>query len=85
MISEIQKTIKRYADKTRREVKKAILCGGGVLPPGVKEYFERELKMPTELGNPFARISYSEELEPALASVKPQFSSSIGAALKFFK
>ncbi len=85
IISEIQKAIKRYSDKTRREVKRVVLCGGGVIPPGIKEYFERELKMPTEIGNPFSGVSYAQDLEPALASIRSQFSSSVGAALKLFK
>ncbi|HCI05650.1 TPA: hypothetical protein DEX28_02790 [Patescibacteria group bacterium] len=85
IISEIQKTMKRYADKNRREVKKAVLCGGGVLPPGIREYFERELKMKTELGNPFAKVSYPTSLEPVLKSINSQFSSCVGVALKLFK
>lgn len=85
IISEIQKTIKRYGEKTRRDVKKVVLCGGGIEPPGIKEYIERELKLPTEIGNPFGYVSYSSEIEPALSSIKPQFSSSVGVALKIFK
>lgn len=84
IVSEIQKTSKRYLEKTKREVKRVVLCGGGVIPPGVKEYFERELKMPTELADPFSNLSYSSDLEPALKLVKPQFSSSIGSGLKLF-
>ncbi|MEW5805611.1 MAG: type IV pilus assembly protein PilM [Patescibacteria group bacterium] len=85
IISEIKKLSSRYTDKTRREVKKAILCGGGALPPGIKDYFQKELGMPVELGNPFARVSYAPDLEPVLKEIKAQFSPAVGAGLKVLK
>lgn len=85
IINEVKKLGARYAEKTRREIKRAILCGGGAMPPGIKDYFQKELGVPTELGNPFARVNYSPELEPLIRELRTQFSSAVGAGLKVFK
>lgn len=85
IISEAQKLMKRYSEKTRREVRRVILCGGGAMPPGIKDYFGREFKLPIEMANPFESISYKVELEPVLRTINPQLTSAVGAALKLFK
>lgn len=85
IISEAQKLMKRYSEKTRREVRRVILCGGGAMPPGIKDYFGREFKLPIEMANPFESISYKVELEPVLRTINPQLTSAVGAGLKLFK
>ncbi len=85
VIGEVQKLMKRYLERTRREIKKAVLTGGAVLPPGIRDYFEQELHIPTVLGDPFSSVSYNRMLEPVLKETGNSYSVALGAALKGFK
>jgi len=85
VINEVKKMMRRYMDHTRRDIKKAVLTGGAVLPPGIKEYFAKELGIDTLLGNPFANVSYNHMLEPIIKESGNEYSVALGAALKGFK
>jgi len=85
VINEVKKMMRRYMDHTRRDIKKAVLTGGAVLPPGIKEYFAKELGIDTLLGNPFAHVSYNHMLEPIIKESGNEYSVALGAALKGFK
>ncbi len=85
VISEVQKLMKRYTDRTHREVKKVVLTGGAVLPPGIREYFEQELHVSTVLGDPFSNVTYNQMLAPVLKETGNSYSVALGAALKGFK
>ena len=85
VINEVKKMMRRYMDHTRRDIKKAVLTGCAVLPPGIKEYFAKELGIDTLLGNPFAHVSYNHMLEPIIKESGNEYSVALGAALKGFK
>ena len=84
IINEVSKVKQRYFDKNRREVKRVILTGGGVLPPGISDYFSKELGLETFFGNPLSKINYNPQLEPAIRDIGNTLSVALGAALKEF-
>lgn len=84
VIQEVQKVKQRYFEKNRREVRRAIVTGGGILPPGIKDYIGKELGIETQFGNPFERISYDSSLEPAVKDIGNILSVSLGIALREF-
>jgi len=84
VIHEVQKVKQRYFDKNRREVKRVIITGGGILPPGIKDYIGKELGIETIFGNPFQRVSYDPGLEPVVRDIGNTFSVALGIALREF-
>ena len=73
-----------YYNQSSREIKKIILSGGGVLPYGIKDYFQKEFNLETQLANPFLRIKYDSILYPVIQKSGASFSIASGAALKGF-
>lgn len=61
-----------------------VLSGGSALIPGLAPFFSRELKLPVELFNPFARIKVSPDLfdREDLNRVAPQAVTALGLALR---
>jgi type IV pilus assembly protein PilM len=84
VIHEVQKVKQRYFEKNRREVKRAILTGGGILPPGIKDYIGQELGIETVFGSPFQKISYDPGLEPIVKDIGSTLSAALGIALRDF-
>jgi type IV pilus assembly protein PilM len=84
VVQEVQKVKQRYFEKNRREIRRAVLTGGGILPPGIKDYIGKELGIETVLGNPFQRISYDSGLEPVVRDIGNILSVSLGIALREF-
>jgi type IV pilus assembly protein PilM len=84
VVSEVNKVRQRYVDKTRREIKRVILTGAGILPPGIRDYFAQELQLETIMGNSFSRVSYDLELKPLERELCGYLSVAIGAGLKHF-
>lgn len=81
IINETKRTKNKYEQSFGSEIKKIILCGGGSMLLGAEKYFQRELKLPVEIGNPFAKIKYSSNLEPLTRQLAPIFSVAIGLAI----
>ena len=63
---------------------KVVLSGGSALIPGLAPFFARELKLPVELFNPFARLKVSPDLfdREDLKRVAPQAATALGLALR---
>ena len=63
---------------------KVVLSGGSALIPGLAAFFSRELKLPVELFNPFARIKVNPDLfdREDLGRVAPQAVTALGLALR---
>lgn len=84
IIEEINYSVQFYKNQTGREIEKIILSGGSSYLPKLDEYFSKVLNLKIVIGNPWKRISYPTEIEPALLEVAPRFSVAIGSALRPF-
>jgi len=63
---------------------KVILSGGGVVMPGLLEYFAQNLDIPIEIANPFIDISAPLSLGETLKKIGPALSIAAGMALRGF-
>jgi type IV pilus assembly protein PilM len=71
-----------YKNEGEQRVDGVILSGGTAGLLGIDKYFSDILKIKTIVGNPLGRIEYEKKLDAALSKITPQFSVSIGLALK---
>jgi len=89
ILHEIRYTLDLYKNHqitpsgfTTGTIEKIILTGGAALLPHLAEYFAKELDIRVYLGDPWARITYQEDLRPILTSIGSKFSVAIGLALR---
>lgn len=82
ILTEIKKVIENFYQSETKTVQKVILGGGTALLPGLKEYFEDDLKKEVKIANPFFGISYPPVLEKTLKEIGPSYAIAVGAALK---
>ncbi len=82
ILREIEKTINNFYQQERKEIEKIIITGGTVLIPGLKEYFEAQLKKEVVISNPFSNIFYPPILEKTLEEMGPAFAIATGLALR---
>lgn len=82
VVDEIHYSLNLYQNQTGKLVEKIILSGGSSYLPNLPEFFSRNLEIKVFIGNPWARIAYPKELEPALNEIAPRFAVAIGLALR---
>lgn len=66
----------------KRKIEKIILTGGASYLSGLPEYLSSSLNLQTFLGDPWARVSYPEEISPLLNDIGSQFSIALGCAMR---
>jgi type IV pilus assembly protein PilM len=83
---DCEKIFDEFQRREKKDIKKIILCGGGVAMPGLLQFFQKSFKIEVVAGNPFLKILTPHhfldkiELEDAVL-----FSVAIGSALKVFE
>lgn len=82
VLIEIEKTFNNFYKKGGADIQKIILTGGGVLLPGLKEYFQTKLKREVVIFQPFSVFNYPPVLEKKLNEIGPSYAIAIGAALR---
>ena len=82
ILIEIEQVFNSFYQKEKKEIKKIILAGGAVLLPGLKEYFEVNLKKEIIISQPFSTLEYPPVLEEILKKMGPSYAVAVGAALK---
>ena len=82
ILREIGETFNNFYQQERKEVEKVMIAGGTALLPGLKEYFESQLKKEVVIANPFSDIFYSPILEKTLGEMGPAYAIAIGLALR---
>lgn len=85
LVSEVKKNEEIYTRLSNRPVDGIILTGGSSALPGLPKYFEKELALPVEIGDPFQYISYDEILKDRLRELAPSFAVAVGLALRGFE
>lgn len=84
VVNEIKYNFSLYQSQSNQPIEKIILTGGSSFLPMLPEYLENLFQIKVYIGDPWARVSYPEELKPVLDEVGPQFASSIGLAMRQF-
>lgn len=82
IFSEASNVMLSYERKYNKAISKVILTGGGSLLIGIKEFASESLRAPVVFGNPFNRTEAPAFLEPILESIGPEFTVSVGLALR---
>ncbi|MCI0542403.1 type IV pilus assembly protein PilM [bacterium] len=82
IFAESNRVLLNYQSKNNRTISKVILTGGGVLLKGLPDYAKKWLSTQTVFGDPFAKLETPAFLVPLLKEAGPEFSVSIGLALK---
>ncbi len=82
VINEIKYNFSLYQSQSSQPIEKIILTGGSSFLPMLPEYLENLFQIRVYIGDPWARVSYPEELKPVLDEIGPQFSSAIGLAMR---
>lgn len=81
--SESQRIMSAYIEKNGgRPIAKVILSGGTSKMRGIREYFNKNLKIPAELGDPWKNIIIDQRLAPAITEIGTSFSVAVGLALR---
>lgn len=85
ILQEIKRVLENFYQSETKPIQKVILGGGGGLLPGLKEYFQEELKKEVQIANPFSELLYPPILEKRLKEIGPFYAIAVGAALRGFE
>jgi len=82
IINEIDKVLKGFYLREKKEIDKIILAGGTALLPGFSEYVKDYFKKEVEVANPFSKIFFPPILDKALTKMGPSYAIALGMALR---
>lgn len=86
LVQEIRYTFNSYQEQAGlaavAPIEKIILTGGGSILPQLDVYLAESLKIRTFVGDPWARITYPEDLRPILDQIGPRLAVALGLALR---
>lgn len=84
IVEAIRYMLELYAKQKENGARpeKIILTGGSSLLPHLDTKLSEIFSIKTYLGDPWARVVYSESLKPILDSIGPRFATSLGLVLK---
>ena len=82
LTKEIQNIFSQYTSEESEEIRKIILSGGNALMPGLSKYFSETFSLPTEISDPFFKISFPPKLSKVLKKIGPEFTIAVGIALR---
>lgn len=81
LLSRVKSISAEFFQSDQKEVEEVYLTGGTANLPGLKNYFEEQLKKKVYVPNCFSGILYPPILENSLREMNPRFSAAVGAAL----
>lgn len=80
LLKETEKVLNYYSEKNgKREIKKALICGGLGFLPGLPEIFKQKLNLEAKVGNPWINISVYP-IKPVPKKEIPGYAAAIGLA-----
>lgn len=86
MLTELQYSMNLYSgqggDSGGKTIEKIILTGGASALPALAAFFAKQLNTKTYMGDPWARVVYSDELRPVLDEIGPRFAVTVGLAMR---
>lgn len=82
VINEVRHCLNLYSNVEDTPIEKIILSGGSAFLPNFPDYLSKLFNLKVIIGNPWSRVSFPKELEPALLEIGPRFSVAIGLAMR---
>jgi type IV pilus assembly protein PilM len=82
ILSETSTIIQSFERKYNKPVSKILLSGAGALLPGLREHVAESLHIETFGSNPFDKVTVPAFVATVLAETGPEFSTSLGVALR---
>ncbi|MDP2789053.1 MAG: type IV pilus assembly protein PilM [bacterium] len=82
IFSETNNVLLGHERKYSRAISKVIISGGGSLLKGLKEAAANNFRAEVQMGHPFSKVSTPAFLGKVLDAVGPEFSVSLGIALR---
>lgn len=82
IVNEIKYAIDHYQGKSNKKIEKIVLSGGSAFLPNLTDYLTKILNLNVVIGDPWARVSYPEDLKPLLYEIGPRVSVAIGLAIR---
>ena len=82
MIREVERIFQTFYKKEEKEIEKIFLAGSTARLPGLKEYFQENFKVETEIADPFSKIFSPPILEETLKKIGPSYAIAVGMALR---
>ncbi len=82
IFSETNNVLLAYEKKYNRTVSKVILSGGGALMKGLKEVAINNFQLDVEVAHPFGKVESPAFIGKVLDTMGPEFSVSLGLALR---
>jgi len=84
IINEADRVRENYDKNNEHKIERVILAGGGANLLGLNKYFEKQINLPTVVGNPFSKIDYPPAIDPFVKDLGPALSVAIGLGLREF-
>ncbi len=84
IINEAKGVCDSYNKNNEHKIERVILAGGGANLLGLEKYFEKQINMPTVVGNPFSKIDYPPAIDPFVKDLGPALGVAIGLGLREF-
>lgn len=83
-VNEVKRAVDFYfSNYPGEKLSRIILSGGGSRVKGLTELFQKEIEIPTEVFNPFAKAAISKSIDPAyLKYVAPEMTLAAGLATR---
>lgn len=66
------------------KIERVLLVGGGANLLGIEKYFEEQINLPVNIGNPFLKLEYPAKIEPMIKELGPSFAVAVGLGIKEF-
>ncbi|MCX6736413.1 MAG: type IV pilus assembly protein PilM [Candidatus Parcubacteria bacterium] len=82
IFTEANRVLLGYQNKNNKTVSRVVLTGGGVLLKGLPEHAKKWMEAEVVFGDSFSKIETPAFLQAVLTDAGPEFSVSIGLALK---
>ncbi len=82
IVNEIRYILNLYHSHSEKPMEKIIVSGGSSFIPGLPQHLEKELRLRTYIGDPWARVVYPVELKPILTELGPRFAVAVGLAMR---
>jgi type IV pilus assembly protein PilM len=82
IFSQVNRVMLTYQKKFGKNIKKAILVGGGVKLGGFYELAKKGLETEVVMGDPFSKTDPPAFLEELLRTTGPEFAVAVGVALR---
>ena len=84
IINEVKRAKEIAENNQEIKLERIILAGGGANLPGIGQYFESQIGLPTVIGNSFLTLKYPDQIEPIAKELGSTLGVAIGLGIREF-